>query len=240
MLCCTASCSASRAVTHHVFCPVADYRPDNRGSSSRQHLTIYGIRGSTPGWHEPGALSLVTFYLFYALFLSLAEVLQFYSTYFAYPFVSYLRPTGRTVPSYLVLFTIKSHVHRTEKSSHYHPSELLRLRIRETCQNFVFRSRDFIYCRPLSPFVAFCLSRCLLRRNASRAIARHRSSSLLISSRRVKSDSLRNPLIYIYSLFYHLSLRLLKKGLTSSRSFHSFCRFIPLQVYQQPACQSQI
>jgi hypothetical protein len=110
-LCHTASCSASRAVTHHVFRPVANYRPDNCGSSSRQHFTIYGIRGSTPGWHEPGALSLVTFYLFYGLFLSLAEVLRFYSTYFTYPFVSYLRPTSRTVPAYLVLFTIKSHVH---------------------------------------------------------------------------------------------------------------------------------
>ena len=128
-----------------MFRPVADYRPDNRRSSSRQRITIYGIRGSTPGWHEPGALSLVTFYLFYGLFLSLAEVLRFYSTYFAYPFVSYLRLTGCTVLSYLVLFTIKSHVHRTEKASHYHPSEPLRLHIRK------FHSHNFVYCRPLSP-----------------------------------------------------------------------------------------
>jgi hypothetical protein len=111
----TASCLASCAVTHHMFRPFADYRPDNHGSSSRQCFTIYGIQGSTPGWHKPGALSLVTFYLFYGLFLSLAEVLRFYSTYFAYPIVSYLRPTGRTVPAYLILFTIKYHVHRTEK-----------------------------------------------------------------------------------------------------------------------------
>jgi hypothetical protein len=42
-ICRAASCSASHAVTHHTFCPVADYRPDNHGSSSRQHFTIYGI-----------------------------------------------------------------------------------------------------------------------------------------------------------------------------------------------------
>jgi hypothetical protein len=215
MICRTASCSALRAVTHHVFHPVADYRPDNRESSSRQCFTIYGIQGSTPGWHEPGALSLVTFYLFYGLFLSLAEVLQFYSTYFVYPFVSYLRPTGRTVPAYLVLFTIKSHVHRTEKLSHYHPSEPLRLCIRNTRQNFVFRSRNFTYCRHSLPFVAFRLSLCLLRRTALCAITCHRSSLLLISSLRVKSDTFRNPLIYIIL------------------SFHSFCRFILLQAYQR-------
>jgi hypothetical protein len=175
-----------------VFCPVADYRPDNRGSSSRQRVTIYGIQGSTPGWHEPGMLSLVTFYLFYGLFLSLAEVLRFYSTYFAYPFVSYLRSPGCTVPFYLEIFTIKSHVHRTEKSSHYHPSEPLRLRI------------SFVRLRILSPFVAFRLSRRLLHCTALRTIARHRSLSLLIASHRVKSDSLRNPLIYIYIYIFSL------------------------------------
>jgi hypothetical protein len=117
---------------------------------------------------------------------------------FCVSFVSYLRPTGHTVPSYLVLFTIKSHVHRTEKSSHYHPSEPLRLRIRNTRQNFVFRSRDFAYCRPLSPFTYLSVYFVAPRRVLSLAIVPRRSSSPLVVSSRI----LLGILLYIlFSLF---------------------------------------
>jgi hypothetical protein len=126
----------------------------------------------------------------------------------------------------LYFFTIKSHVYRAENHHVITPHNRSDLVSENLSKLRILLTRLHI----LLHFVAFRLFHCLLRHAVSCPIARHHSSLLLIASRCVKSDFSRNPL-YIYSLFSHLSLRLLKKGLTSPRSFHSFCRFIPLQVY---------
>jgi hypothetical protein len=128
------------------------------------------------------------------------------------------------------------------RTHHHYPSEPLRLCSRKLIQNFVFRSCDFVYCRTSSPFALlrtsspFALhtsSPVALCRAALHPIAPHRSSPLLIASHRVKSDSFGNPpYTYIFSLFSHSSHRLLKKGLTSTCTFLTFCRFILLQAYQ--------
>jgi hypothetical protein len=146
------------------------------------------------------------------------------------------------------------------QTEHHYPSEPIRLCSRKLIQNFVFRSHDFVYCHTLLPFALLCLSSLcrLLRHAVLHPIACHRSSPLIIVPRRsssflaahhrssslvivpccsssllaVSSRILLGILfIYIFSLFSHLSHRLLKKGLTSPCSFHSFCRFIPLQAY---------
>jgi hypothetical protein len=135
-----------------------------------------------------------------------------------------------------------------------YPSEPLRLRSRILIQNFVFRSRDFVYLshfvalrssslfalrrsslfvarRPLSHFVTLCrLSPFVACHTSSRRVAPYRSSSLLVVSSRILLGIL---FIYIFSLFSHSSHRLLKKGLTSTCTFLTFCRFIPLQAYQR-------
>jgi hypothetical protein len=152
---------------------------------------------------------------------------RFYSTYFVIPFVSYLRPTGRT-SLFILYFYYKIPCTESRKSEHYHPSEPLRLCIRKLDQNFVFRLHDFVYCHISSPFVSSpsTLSHC---------IAPYRSSLFLTAPHHFSSCQVRffwKSSLYIHSLFSHLSHRLLKKGLASPCSFHSFCRFIPLQVYQ--------
>jgi hypothetical protein len=144
-------------------------------------------------------LSLVTFCLFYRLFLCLAEVLQFCSTYFAYPFVSYLRPTGRTFPSYLVFFTIKSHVHRTE--NHHIITPQNRSDFVFHWHNFVFCSRDFVYCRTSLPLVYFAVYFIALCHALLLVIIPRRSSSPLVMSSWILLGIL---FIYILSFLIYL------------------------------------
>jgi hypothetical protein len=89
----------------------------------------------------------------------------------------------------------------------------------------------FIICRTLLPFTLHCLLHFVVPHHTLLLlIVLRRSSSLLVVSSQILLGIL---FIYIFSLFSHLSHRLLKKGLTSPCSFHSFCRFIPLQVYHR-------
>jgi hypothetical protein len=104
-------------------------------------------------------------------------------------------------PFYLVLFTIKSHVHRAENQNITTP---------QNRSDFVSEnsSKTSYFARMTSYTVALCrlLSlRRLLHHAVSCSITRHCSSLLLITSCHVKSDSFRNPLyIYILSFLIYL------------------------------------
>jgi hypothetical protein len=179
------------------------------------------------------------FYLFYRLFLHLANVSQFYSAISISPFVSYsnLRLTGCTSSFILRSPTIKTHVHRqpnitslplrTAQTSlqKTHPKlRILLARLRILSHFIAFHTLSPFALCCLLHFVTFCtLSPFTLCRTASCPIARHCSSPLLIASCHVKLDSFGNPLyIYIFSLISHSSHRLLKKGLTSTCTFLHF------------------
>jgi hypothetical protein len=136
------------------------------------------------------------------------------------------------------------------QTEHHYPSEPLRLRTRKLIRNFVFRSCDFVYCRTssifalrrFSHFVNFRTSSlfplCRLSHfvafRTSSPFALHRLSHF-VTCRALSHPISPHPYTYIFSLFSHSSHRLLKKGLTSTCTFLTFCRFILLQAYHRLA-----
>jgi hypothetical protein len=83
------------------------------------------------------------------------------------------------------------------QSEHHYPSEPLRLHSRKLIQNFVFRSRDFVY---LSHFIAFCTSSSFALRCATlHPVAPHRFSSCQVGF-------LWESSLYIYSLSFLIYL----------------------------------
>jgi hypothetical protein len=117
MLCHITLYLASRARVHHVFHQVTNYWPDNFRSVSRQHITIYGIRGLTSGWHNPCVPSFVKFYLFYGLFLCLNQCFTILFSLFCLS-LCFLLATDRLHFHFILhFFTIKSPVHRGENQN---------------------------------------------------------------------------------------------------------------------------
>jgi hypothetical protein len=129
----------------------------------------------------------------------------------------FLLVTNRShFPFYLVLVHYKIPCTYSRKSEHYHPSELLRLRIRKLIQTSYFAHMT-LYTVTLHHLLSL---HCLLHHALSPIIIPCCSSSLLVVSSRILLGIL---FIYIYILsFSHLSHRLLKKGLTSPCSFIHF------------------
>ena len=117
--------AATHVMLHHLMlsiagwgmpCAMPHYKPLawRLRSVATSHITVYGIRGLTLKWHAPCMPSCHKIYLFYRLFLHLADVSwsQFYLAISVYPYVAYLQPTGHNSIFILHSSTIKSHVHR--------------------------------------------------------------------------------------------------------------------------------
>ena len=150
-----------------------------------------------------------------------------------------LRPTGRTSSFILRSPTIKTHVHRqpnrtslplrTAQTSFQNTHPKLCISLARLHIPFALRRLSHFVAFRTSLPVAFCrLLHFVACRTLSHRVAPYRSSSLLIVSSQILLGIL---FIYIFSLFSHSSHRLLKKGLTSTCTFLTFCRFIPLQAY---------
>jgi hypothetical protein len=132
-------------------CVTPCYQPSawRLGSVAMSRITIYGIQRFT----------LSQIYLFYRLFLHLANVSQFYSSPSVYPFVSYLWPTSRTSSFILCSSTIKTHVHRISKTENPPQTWEIIFGLRPTLSlhhTFVqlrLMSHYFAWLHPTSPYI---------------------------------------------------------------------------------------
>jgi hypothetical protein len=218
VLCHITSSSASWAELRHVLRNTTNCQHED-SDQLQCHALLYTVsRGSTSGWCDPCTplsqilLVLQTFLASFPMFHNFIQLFP------SLPLFLNLQPTSRTSSFILRSPTIKTHVHRQPKrtslplrtaQTSYQKTHLklciLLVRLCILSHFVAFRTLLLFALCCFLHFVAFCTLSPISLPTSLRAITRHRSSSLLISSRCVKSDSLRNPLIYIiHSFLIHL------------------------------------